>query len=57
MEDMAKVIADKNNDQTAGKLEKILELPYIKEPQEIRSAEEFTVKGKRLINKDNKKKK
>jgi hypothetical protein len=56
MEDMAKVLADKNTEQTAGKLEKILELPYIKEPQEMRSAEEFTIKGKSLICKDKKKK-
>jgi hypothetical protein len=45
MEDMAKVLADKNTDQTVGKLEKLLELPFIKETQEFRSAEEFTVIG------------
>ena len=38
MEDMAKVIADKSKDNEIGQLEKILEVPYIKEPQEVRSA-------------------
>ena len=47
MEDMAKVIADPEG-STTGDLELILEQPFIKEPQEHRSAEDFTVVGTRL---------
>jgi hypothetical protein len=49
MEDVAKVVIDKGED--TGKLELLIETPFVKEPQEIRSAEEFTVKGTRLIDK------
>jgi tubulin monoglycylase TTLL3/8 len=53
MEDMAKVLVDKKMDPEAetGELQLILEFPAISEPKEIRSAEEFTVLGKRMIEK------
>ena len=53
MEDMAKVLVDKKVDPEAetGLLELLLEFPQINEPKEIRSAEEFTVVGKRMIEK------
>ena len=65
MEDLAKVIVDKydHNDGSnsresmddsphdTGDLELILECPFVKEPvQEIRSAEEYTVHGRRIVN-------
>ena len=47
MEDMAKVIADPPGTDT-GDLELVLQQPYIKEPQEFRSTEEFSVHGTRI---------
>lgn len=47
MEDMAKVIVDPKGSST-GNLELILECPFVREPQEHRSAEEYTVTGKRM---------
>ena len=50
MEDMVKVMVDYEKDKECdtGELELILEQPYIKETQEIRPAEEFTVVGKHM---------
>ena len=47
MEDMAKVIVDPKGSDT-GCLDLILERPFIREPQEHRPAEEYTVCGTRL---------
>lgn len=49
MEDLAKVIVD-SQEQT-GDLKLILQTPFVREPQEIRSAEEFAVIGKKIVNK------
>lgn len=51
MEDLAKVIIDRNVDPNCdtGDLEQILNFNYIDEPQEIRSSEEFTVKGAKIV--------
>ena len=53
MEDMAKVLVDVKTDPQAntGQLQLLLEFPYINEPKEIRSAEEFTLVGKSIIQK------
>jgi hypothetical protein len=47
MEDMAKVLIDKNTEDI-GKLELVLDMPFIKEPNEIRTNEEFTITCKKL---------
>ena len=47
MEDLAKVIVD--NSQDTGDLKLLLSTPFVREPQEVRSAEEFTVTGKRVM--------
>ena len=47
MEDMAKVIIDETANDT-GDLELILEHQLVREPQEHRSAEDYTVSGERL---------
>ena len=48
-EDTAKVIIDKEEGAEVGELKQLLKMPYLREPQEIRSAEEFTVVGKTII--------
>ena len=48
MEDMAKVIVDKGSN--TGDLELLLETPFIEEPKEERNAEEFTIRGQKIVN-------
>ena len=53
-EDLAKVLADPHGSDT-GDLELILEQPFVREPQEHRSADDFTVNGKNICAKTSKK--
>ena len=61
MDDLAKIIMEKadkhtNNDTDTGNLELVIEIPFVKDShQEIRTAEEYVVKGKKIVNPANQK--
>jgi hypothetical protein len=49
LEDLAKVYVD--NAEDTGDLEQLVETPFVKEPVEMRRAEDFTLYGQRLLHK------
>jgi len=56
MDDLAKIIVEKadkhpNNDTNIGNLELVIEIPFVKDShQETRTAEDYVVKGQRIVN-------